>query len=202
MRVLLMGDSIRMGYQPYVKRILESTGRFNVFGVDSNCEHSTNVLKIAHYWFYRQPKPDIIHLNCGLHDIKTISYNDTELLVPLPFYRRNLECVADLAGRLRKSRLILATTTPINERKANKAHREWMDFRRFESNVEAYNQVVRRTAKDRRLTLDDLHKAATTLGIDGMLSDDGVHFTRRGYKALGRLVADCIIRVAADMGRT
>jgi lysophospholipase L1-like esterase len=191
-RVLLMGDSIRGGYEPHVKRILAKDGRFDVVGVNSNCEHSTNTLKIAHWWFYLQPKPAVIHINCGLHDIKTISYRDRENLVPIEFYRRNLTCIIGLARRLRGTRIILATTTPIHQRDANRAHRKWMDFRRFEADVHVYNDAMRSVAASEGVILNDLHAAAIDAGVDGMLSRDGVHFTAAGYKALADIVAENI----------
>ena len=68
MRVALVGDSIRRAYQPLVAQALGEQAE--VFGSGENGGDSANVLakldKMALAY-----RPDIIHFNCGLHDIKT-----------------------------------------------------------------------------------------------------------------------------------
>jgi hypothetical protein len=66
-QIILIGDSIRMGYQPTVQQILADQAQ--VWGPVENGGNSHNVLTHLDAWVI-QRQPDIVHLNCGLHDIK------------------------------------------------------------------------------------------------------------------------------------
>ena len=65
MSILLLGDSIRMGYQPFVAELLR--GAATVIGPKDNCEDSGKYLTHLDTWL---APADVIHFNCGLHDIK------------------------------------------------------------------------------------------------------------------------------------
>ena len=65
--VVLIGDSIRMGYQDHV--VSQLAGRAEVWAPEENGGDSRNVLAHLDQWvFVRQP--DLVHVNCGLHDLK------------------------------------------------------------------------------------------------------------------------------------
>src|SRR5688572_10750333 len=66
-KVLLIGDSIRMGYAPIVARKL--AGKAIVVTLPANGGDSANVLRNLDEWVVGE-KADIVHLNCGLHDLK------------------------------------------------------------------------------------------------------------------------------------
>src|SRR5690242_14324262 len=66
-KVVLIGDSIRLGYAPLVAKRL--AGQAVVVSPAANGGDSANVLKHLDEWVLRE-KPDVIHLNCGLHDLK------------------------------------------------------------------------------------------------------------------------------------
>jgi len=64
---LLIGDSICMGYRPLVKQRLED--KVNIIGTDDNGGDSSNLLKNLDEWIIKQ-NADLIHFNCGLHDLR------------------------------------------------------------------------------------------------------------------------------------
>ena len=64
MKVVLLGDSIRMGYQPLVIRKFEEA---EVWGPPANCRHSLWTLDHFDQWVANQD-PDIVHVNFGIHD--------------------------------------------------------------------------------------------------------------------------------------
>jgi len=67
-RVVLIGDSIRMGYQAVVQRELE--GIAQVSGPEQNGGTSGHVLANLEAWVLAQgPAPDVVHLTCGLHAV-------------------------------------------------------------------------------------------------------------------------------------
>src|SRR5437763_10538543 len=66
-KVVLVGDSIRLGYAPLVAKRL--SGKARVVSVEANGGDSANVLAHLDEWVIRE-KPAVVHLNCGLHDLK------------------------------------------------------------------------------------------------------------------------------------
>src|SRR5262245_66661330 len=79
-QVLLMGDSIRLGYAPLVAKKLD--GVADVFSFPENGGDTNSTLKQLDAWFKdgktpiaAPPNPEtlpplIVHFNCGLHDLK------------------------------------------------------------------------------------------------------------------------------------
>ena len=82
--VILLGDSIRMGYQG------EATGGLAdaayVWGPDVNCQTSANILVHLRPWVLDRPC-DILHLNAGLHDLKIERRGEPVHQVPIDAYR-------------------------------------------------------------------------------------------------------------------
>lgn len=76
----LIGDSIRMGYCDTVRKELD--GEAEVWAPDENCSDSAHLLVNLRSWALSQP-PDVLHINCGLHDLKTIVYGGRETIVPV-----------------------------------------------------------------------------------------------------------------------
>ena len=65
--ILLLGDSRRQGYEPYVRQILE--GRAGVHGPSENGRWAGYTLNSLRFWLDQFPVPDIVHWNCGLWDL-------------------------------------------------------------------------------------------------------------------------------------
>ena len=183
-RVVLIGDSIRIGYQAAVER--ELTGLAEVWGPGENGGTSENVLAHLDEWVIAR-RPDVVHLNCGLHDLR-IERGRKESAVPLPQYRANLDTVFRRIRDEANPVIIWATTTPVNER----WHREKKDFDRLESDVDAYNQAAGEIANRMEIPINDLYAVVMEHGRDTILSPDGVHYGEAGYDLLGRAVAETI----------
>src|ERR1051325_2358326 len=128
-QVVLIGDSIRGGYQKVVIKELADVAL--VWSPESNCRHTVEVLVNLHPWIL-QRQPDLVHINCGLHDLKTIVYDGRDTIVPLEYYRHNVHQILRTLLAHTKAKVIWATTTPINERNARQAHAEVKDFARYE----------------------------------------------------------------------
>lgn len=182
--VILWGDSIRIGYCGFVAD--ELGARAQVSWPSVNCENSTSVLANWQGWL-GAAKPDVLHLNCGLHDIKTVSPRRRDLVVPLKFYRRNLEVLfEELRFASPDARLIFATTTPVIESLTAGANRI---FHRYNANVEAINEAAREVAARHDVEINDLWKLVMERGPDTMINPDGAHFDEAGSRILGHAVA-------------
>ena len=191
MNTLLLGNSIRMGYQPFVREALADPA--DVVGPEANCEDSGTFPANLDRWLGAGTWR-VIHFNCGLHDIKS-DRGTGVCKTPLDRYRDNLQAVC---ARLRRTgaELIWATTTPvIYERHLTK------DFDRREEDVLAYNQAALEVVREHGIRVNDLHAVATDAGVEDLLSHDGVHFTEAGSRLLVKAVAatirTCIEKLAS-----
>jgi lysophospholipase L1-like esterase len=185
-RVVLIGDSIRMGYGPVVKAELE--GEAEVWGPQENGAHTVNVLLNLSQWVLKR-QPDIVHVNAGLHDLKTDRYEGRDTVVPIAHYRDNVAHILQLIRRNTGATVVWATTTPVDHDRAHAAHASARDFSRYNEDVIAFNAAAVAVAGGMGVPVNDLYSVIAD-GGSSWLSEDGVHFAPDGCLALGRAVAE------------
>ena len=183
-RVLLIGDSISIGYTIPVREELK--GVANVHRPRTNCGPTTRGVDQIDAWL-GEGKWDVIHFNFGLHDLvcmdangKRVSPTDGKPQVPLADYAKNLET---LVARLKKTdaKLIFATTTPVPAGEPI----------RIPDSDKEYNEVALKVMKTHDIAIDDLNGFVRSRKAEGMLPHN-VHFTPAGSKALAGQVANSI----------
>jgi hypothetical protein len=186
-RVLLIGDSISIGYTLPVRERLK--GKANVHRIPTNGGPTTNGLKNLSTWL-GDGKWDVIHFNWGLHDLKYIGANDTNLTdpnapgsrqqVPLAEYEANLrELVKQLQGT--KAQLIWCSTTPVPEGSSG----------RVAGDEVRYNAAAAKVMQEAGVTTNDLAAFAKDKLADIQLPKN-VHFTDAGSKVLAEQIAKAI----------
>lgn len=194
-QVLLIGDSIRLGYAPLVAKKLD--GIAEVFSVPDNYADTANTLKMLDKFFQEgkapfaaSPDPLVVHFNCGLHDLKVNKKTGTHQ-VPLDDYEKNLkEIVRKL--KQRTPHVIFATTTPIiDDRHAGRK----ADFDRFDKDVVLFNDRAVKTILGLGVPVHDLNRIVRNGGPAEMLGKDGTHYTPAGYERLADAVTDSVLRV-------
>jgi acyl-CoA thioesterase-1 len=175
-RVLLIGDSISIGYTLLVRAQLQ--GKANVHRPAENCSETANGLKRLDAWL-GTGRWDVIHFNFGLHDLKYldaagkyVTPDKGKQVALLPEYEGNLRT---LVARLQKTgaRLIFATTTPVPADSQG----------RVEHDELRYNAVAVRVMKELGVAIDDLH-AAVAPRQQILQQPKNVHFTDAGYAVL------------------
>ena len=189
--VLLIGDSIRVGYQDQVAALLD--GHATVRSDNVAAGNTDYFLEHLDEWLERH-RPHVVHANAGLHDIRR-SLASGELLVPPERYRSNLTNLAQQVAAA-GARLILATTTPVDEEKHTKCHLEIGDFLRRADEVASYNDMLRVVAANAGAPVDDLHAVAVD-GGGAIQTEDGCHFTDEGCRLLADAVAAAVRAVLA-----
>jgi acyl-CoA thioesterase-1 len=180
-RVLLIGDSISMGYTLPVREQLK--GVANVHRPPTNCGPSTRGVEQIEKWL-GDGKWDVIHFNFGLHDLKFVdekgmntSPEKGKLQVPIGDYKKNLDA---LVSRMKKTgaKLIFATTTPVPAGEPQ---------RKADSDRE-YNAAALEVMKKHGVAVNDLGEFVRERKGAGQLPKD-VHFTADGSKALAERVS-------------
>lgn len=183
-RVLILGDSISMGYTPVVKRLMAKDTL--VMRPKENCAGTTKGIASIDKWLeIGNGKFDVIWFNFGLHDLKHVqpsgknSNNPKHLRQAEPAaYEANLrEIVAKLKAT--GAQLVFATTTPI-PKGGVRPHRAIEDSQR-------YNDIARRVCKDNGVEVHDLYAFAMKHQKTIQPRAD-VHFTKEGSQMLGQQV--------------
>jgi lysophospholipase L1-like esterase len=182
-RVVLIGDSIRMNYQPHVQ---EGLVQAKVWGPNQNCETSRRILACFDDWISAHD-PDVVHINCGLHDLRYNPDAEERVISPVE-YAENIKKIMERLTCKTDSQIIWATITPVNER----WHQERKLSRRYEADVALYNHLALETVSRYEVRVNDLFGAVISQGKDKILAEDGVHFTDEGYRLLSQQVVKVV----------
>lgn len=185
-KIVLVGDSISGGYAPLVAKRLEGKAvivRPPASGGDSNV-----VLRNLETWLIRE-KPAVVHLNCGLHDLK-VDKQSRKHQVELAQYEANLRQIAARLKRETNTAFVFANTTPILDDR----HAKRGGFDRFEADVQRYNASAAAVMREAGVPVHDLHSAVMQAGAETLLLKDGTHYSAAGYERLAAAVADSVMR--------
>lgn len=192
-RVLILGDSISMGYTPIVKQLLRKDTL--VMRPKENCAGtSKGVANIDKWLQIGGGRFDVIWFNFGLHDLKRVRPNgknsnnpkDSRQAEP-DTYEQNLRTIVKKL-KATGAALVFATTTPIPEGGV-RPHRDVADAQR-------YNDVARKVCAEHGIEVHDLYGVAIKHQKTIQPRVD-VHFTKDGSRLLGRDVAEAITAVLA-----
>ena len=186
--VLIIGDSISIGYTLPTRALLK--GKVNLHRIPTNGGPTTKGLSEIEKWLGNK-KWDLIHFNWGLHDLKYMGKDGTNLVpkekggvvqVPLSDYEKNLE---KLVVRMKKSakQLVWRNTTPIPP--GSRA--------RYVGDSQKYNEAAARVMKKHNVPTLDLFTPSKNNMKDWMRKAD-VHYYPHGSQALAGLVAKDILK--------
>ena len=186
-KVFLIGDSIRMGYDKYVRNALSNAAE--VYYPAENCRYSTNVLRFAHEWKNNAKcgdDVDLVHWNAGLWDVLEL-FGD-QPLVPVDCYAQT---VKRIHARLRlifpNAKIVFATSTSVNEELCSK------NFRRHNAVIEQYNAAAINALCYCDCEINDLY--AITKNAPLSYHSDFVHFyTDAGTELIGGKVLSVICK--------
>ena len=186
--MLILGDSISIGYTPLVIDLLE--GKANVSRPKANCGPTTRYLQSLDKWL-GDTKWDVIHFNVGLHDLcyrhpDAKGYGNRDkvngtLSVTLEQYEANLETIL---SRLKKTgaKIIFASTSVIPEGEAGRKVGD--DLR--------YNEVAAKVMARHGIPVNDLHAITASFPKDHFVKPGDVHFKPIGSQKLADQVSAVI----------
>ena len=190
-RVLLIGDSISMGYTLPVRRLL--AGKANVHRISVNGGNTVRGLENLDAWLGDKPW-DVIHFNWGLHDLKRLKNGKPDSSRPCVLsaedYAKNLD---KLVTRLKKTgaTLIWATTTPIPKGSAG----------RIQGDEVVYNRAAAQVMAKHGVKVNDLHGHIMPK-LSKAQRPNNVHFTKKGSELLANQVAKVVADSLADRKST
>ena len=185
MKAVLIGDSIRMGYQPLVQKKLE--GEVEVWGPAQNCRHSLWALDHFQEWVADQ-NPDVLHFNFGIHDASIQADGKHQII--LDQYRLCFQRFVDKAKALAHTQLIWATTTPLYTPEEGAPMNLWS--KREVAEVDLYNAAAMEIVEAEGIRVDDLHQVILDNDFSKCLVEDGCHMTEFGNETLSDAVAEAV----------
>ena len=186
-RVLLIGDSISIGYTLPTRALLK--GKVNLHRIPTNGGPTIKGLEQIDTWLGKK-KWDVIHFNWGLHDLKYMGPNGENLFpkekggkvqVPIQEYEKNLE---RLVVRMKKTnaKLIWRNTTPVPPGSKG----------RYVGDSIKYNAAAARVMIRHGIPTHDLFTMSKKRMKEIMLPAN-VHYTKDGSEVLGVDVAMVIL---------
>lgn len=191
-RVLLIGDSISMGYTIPVREKL--AGKANVVRPPMNCGSTQTGLEKIDGWLAlggADKKWDLIHFNWGLHDLKYVAPDGLTLADPADStskqvsppdeYRKNLQT---LVAKLKATgaKLIWRNTTPVPDGTTG----------RLPADALRYNEIAAEVMKAEGIPVHDLNGFAAARLAEIQLPQN-VHFSPEGSEVLAGDVARIIL---------
>ena len=177
-RVLLIGDSISIGYTLPVREKLK--GKANVHRIPQNGGATEVGLEKMKAWL-GAGKWDVIHFNFGLHDAK---YNsETTQRASREQYIENLKTLITQM-KATGAKLVFATPTPVPMGGV------LSPTRKFDS-VEARNELAVQLMQSSDVAIDDLYATAKPI-MEKHGRPNDVHFAPEGYEVLATAVAASI----------
>ena len=205
-KVMLIGDSIRLGYQKVVEE--ELLNEFEVWGSEDNCRFAKYTLKELGRMLkafsehenlkYKQDVllqgeasttdvifPDIIHWNNGLWDTSIVCKEDGAF-TPVDEY---ISYMSKILRELRKltDKIIFATTTPVKPQK----------FDQDNGIIAEYNRRITEFMRAEGVIINDLNKIVSE-DLDKYLADDNIHLSDEGKILCGKAVAEHIRKMVFD----
>lgn len=183
-RVLIIGDSISMGYTLDTRAMLK--GVANLHRPPTNCGPTTKGLDQLDDWL-GEGKWAVIHFNWGLHDLKYMNEKGTlvevskgKQQVPIKQYAKNLN---ELVKRMKQTgaTLIWRNTTPVPEGAKG----------RLPADAVKYNDAAAKVMAKHEVQIHDLYSFAKEHEKEIQRKKD-VHYTREGSKKLAEEVVKVI----------
>lgn len=185
--VLIVGDSISIGYTPYVQQLVRSA---TVDRIPVNARDTGYGRANIEEWL--SAEYDVIYFNWGLWDMARRNplpdnpYNlddSAPVMTELPEYKENLQVIIDAIRHLQPhATLVFATTTPVPEGAVG----------RFPSDPPKYNEAALEVMSDNSILISDLYSYVLPYHDSIQASPGDVHFSETGYEFIAYAVVDSI----------
>jgi hypothetical protein len=199
LKVLIIGDSISIGYFSEVKESLSD--RANVEHNEGNARHTGYALEKIQEWISKDDY-DIILFNWGLHDLcyrhpdsKVYGNRDKvrgQLTHTLEEYRLNLDSLVRIMKASTNAELYFISTSYVPEDEAC----------RFTEDPARYNEVAMGVMQKYTIPVIDIYDRSVAIHEKFGIGSDDVHYTAEGSRELGKLVVKHLEKATTDDLRT
>ena len=186
-KVLLCGDSIRLGYQSYVSGVFDGVAK--VYAPSDSCRYAQHLLRWIHEWKKNEQIPediDLVHWNVGLWDVLRIMGDDT--FTPPAFYEELLKRLHHrLCVLFPNAKQVFALSTSVVEEGYEPP------YQRYNKDIELFNEIAVKTLVPLGVEINDLY--SITKNAPKEYRSDVTHFyTEQGILLVGGQVVKQICK--------
>lgn len=191
-KVLIIGDSISIGYTPFVKEELESVA--DVFHNPGNAKHTGVGIDSIDTWISDTMDWDVIQFNWGLWDLcyrhpdaKVYGNRDKvngDITFSVEKYASNLEFIIKKMKKASDAKLIFVTTSYVPENEAG----------RYMEDAIRYNQSAKSILKEYDILTNDIYNRSKEIHKTHGKGSDDVHYTDKGSELLGKEISKFLLR--------
>ena len=183
--ILLIGDSIRIGYDKAVQNTLKN--KANVYFPEDNCRFASYVLRYIHEYksILGENNVDVLHWNAGLWDCLRLfgEVPHTPRVVYVYYIER-------ICIRIKKlfpdAQVIFATSTSVQSELMSP------NFKRYNEEIEAYNAAAVKVVSKYGFQVNDLYAVSIMLPTEA--HSDAVHYyTPMGTKVFTEQVLSYLL---------
>ena len=193
MKILLIGDSIRKGYDEYIRMVFD--GIAEVYYHDENSRFTTYIIRQLYEWkslIGCGDDVDLVHWNAGLWDDLIVL--DGKPLVPIEVYKENIDRICKLIKILfPNAKMIFATSTPCIEEM-------FKVYKRYNKVTELYNAAAIEIVKKNGGEINDLYSTMRNAPQE-YHSDSTHYYTKEGTKIITEQVRKSIEAVLNIKGQ-
>lgn len=186
-KILIIGDSISIGYTPYVRQVLQD--KAIVKHNQGNAQHTGTGLKKIEEWLGDE-EWDVVQFNWGLWDLcyrhpdsKTQGKRDKvkgHITFTVDQYATNLDSLVTLLKLKTNAELIFVTTSYVPDNESG----------RFKDDAIRYNEAAKTIMKKHSIKVNDIYVTSLKIHEEHGKASNDVHYTDAGYKELGNMIAD------------
>ena len=193
-KVLLLGDSIRMGYQQFVKE--ELAGEYEVRYPEDNGRFAAYTLWQVNQELKWNPDIELVHFNNGYWDMN-IEAPMTEAIHPVEEYVSFLRRIVALCRQC-GAKVVFATTVPILEAGAAGDNTGVQGTINYSNEwVKEYNAAAVKVMAELDVPVNDLY--ALCMQDDRRYKcEDMLHLSEEGSRACAKQVAEFVRKYAEN----
>lgn len=183
--LLLIGDSIRMGYEKSVRKTLD--GKARVVCAGDSARFAAYLLRIIHEETggVNRGEIDVVHWNVGLWDCLRLFGEDVQ--TPIDIYAYYIDRICQRIKKVfPQAKVFFATSTRVLSEKMDK------NFMRRNEDIEQYNAVATHIAQKYGFEIDDLYAVSALLPEEAH-SDPTHYYTPMGTEVLTNAVLSAVL---------
>ncbi|MEO5991709.1 MAG: SGNH/GDSL hydrolase family protein, partial [Ferruginibacter sp.] len=179
-KVLIIGDSISIGYFPFIKEEFSEVAILT--HNPRNARYTGHGLNKIREWLGTE-KWDIIQFNWGLWDLAyrrpttenpmALDKENGKITSTTDEYGRNLDSLVHILKGT-GAKLIFVTTTFVPKKEPG----------RYTDDVEKYNKIAEKIMKANGVIVNDIYARSKKIHNKYGLGDNNVHYTKEGYRHL------------------
>ncbi|REG92744.1 SGNH/GDSL hydrolase family protein [Algoriphagus antarcticus] len=183
--ILIIGDSISIGYTPFVKDHFQ--GKAMIAHNPGNAQHTGTGLKKIDEWLGDE-EWDIVQFNWGLWDLvyrnpDSKAYGNRDkvngiVTYTVDEYAKNLDSLVTYMKSKTDAKLIFVTTSYVPSEEAG----------RFTSDVKKFNKAAKAIMKKHDVEINDIYRKSVKIHREYGLGSDDVHYSKEGYEKLSLVI--------------